>query len=328
MSRNLTVALMPCFILMVAGACGAADTPSGLRARGMTPSADRFSTAEWSEPVLLGAEVNSASRELRPALSPDGLSLYFGSDRPNGHGGLDLWVAIRACVECPWEAAVNVGATLNTAFNEGSPAFSTDGRFLFFTSNKPGGSGNDDIYVAYRADGNDNAGWEAPTNLGPDVNTGQLEFGSGFQQNQSGTYAALYFTRGDAVASGIYVVDLERAGNSVSTRGPAALVQELSAPGFMNNSPTLRGDGKELLFWSTRPGGLGGPADLWVSTRQTPHDAWSVPTNLGMPVNSVFADLEPSVSHDGRTLVFSAGARRGGLGGQDIWYSTRLGGQR
>jgi Tol biopolymer transport system component len=322
MSRTLTVAMV-CSIVIVAWACSAGDTPSGLRTRGMTPVAVRLDMREWSEPIHLGAEVNSSSRELRPALSPDGLSLYFGSDRPGGNGGLDLWVASRDCVECPWEAAVNLGAMLNTAANEGTPAFSTDGRFLFFTSDRAGGYGGDDIYVAHRDDPSDNRGWEAPTNLGPDVNTDRLEFGSGFQQNESGSYGALYFSRGDADASDIYVAELERTENSVMTGAPASLVEELSAVGFMANSPTLRGDGKELIFWSNRPGGLGGP-DLWVSTRQTPHDAWATPIDLGPPVNSAFADFEPSLSHDGRTLLFSANALRGGLGRQDIWMSRRL----
>lgn len=77
-----------------------------------------------------------------------------------------------------------------------------------------------------------------------------------------------------------------------------------------------------MVFFSGRPGGLGG-ADLWVSTRRNVTDPWSEPVNLGAPVNTSAAELDGSLSHDGTTLVFPAGAARGGLGLQDIWISTR-----
>ena len=74
----------------------------------------------------------------------------------------------------------------------------------------------------------------------------------------------------------------------------------------------------------TRTGSVG-LADLWVSTRQRAKDRWSAPTNVGRPVNSEFAEIEPGLSHNGRTLLFSASQARGGIGLQDIWMSTREG---
>jgi len=50
---------------------------------------------------------------------------------------------------------------------------------------------------------------------------------------------------------------------------------------------------------------------------------WSQPVNLSTPVNSSFAEFQPDLSHDGRTLLFIAGAGRAGEGGFDIWMSTR-----
>ena len=52
----------------------------------------------WSAPVNLGAVVNSAGPDLGPALSPDGLSLYFFSARPGGLGGNDYWASRRTTV--------------------------------------------------------------------------------------------------------------------------------------------------------------------------------------------------------------------------------------
>jgi WD40 repeat protein len=79
----------------------------------------------WSEPVNLGATINSSFADGGPALSKDGLSLYFGSDRPGGFGGFDLWVSQRATVEAPWGPPVNL-VVINTADIENVPSLSRD----------------------------------------------------------------------------------------------------------------------------------------------------------------------------------------------------------
>src|SRR5262249_60899211 len=68
----------------------------------------------WAEPINLGAVVNSPSNEVGPATSTDGLSLYFGSDRPGGFGGNDIWGSQRASLEAPWGPPMNLGQAINT----------------------------------------------------------------------------------------------------------------------------------------------------------------------------------------------------------------------
>ena len=324
MTRSIKLSTLGLAAILSLTGCDTTDLTSGPAAPSrVQPTLDRFQNAEWSEPVHLGSEVNSSSRELRPSISPDELSLYFNSDRPGGLGNLDLWISRRDCTECPWQPAVNAGPTINGPGSDGAAAFSNDGHLLFFVAVKPGGFGNEDIYVSYREDPRDDFGWGTPVNLGPDVNTADNDNSPAFVQNAQGAYAELYFNRGsNAVPGDIYRVQLRRKGDVVETLGPAVPVDELNVPGVFNESPTIRGDGKELIFWSTRTGGLG-QSDLWVSTRQTPHDLWSTPANLGAPVNSVFSELDASLSLDGRTLYFSANMMRGGFGRQDIWMSTR-----
>ncbi|MHC4071953.1 MAG: LamG-like jellyroll fold domain-containing protein [Planctomycetota bacterium] len=81
----------------------------------------------------------------------------------------------------------------------------------------------------------------------------------------------------------------------------------------------------ELYFTSTRANGLGSE-DLWISTRQSVHDPWGPPANL-QTVNSSYREAFPSISPDGLTLYFSdyfyGPDRPGGLGGHDLWASTR-----
>ncbi|HVH68783.1 MAG TPA: hypothetical protein VM716_13020 [Gemmatimonadales bacterium] len=268
----------------------------------------------WSEPVNLGATVNSASTDNAPALSPDGLSLYFASNRPGGVGNADLWVSHRASPDSPWEIPVNLGPGINSPGIESGPCLSPDGRLLFFQSDRPGGQGSNDVYVSRRDDTDDDFGWGPPVNLGPDVNTATGEFGPWFVLHGDDG-PKLYFARGPSnTLTDIYSASMTRDGE---TRGTARLVAELSDPSFNDGHPTLRRDGREILFFSNRPGGFGA-TDLWQSTRSNVHDPWSPPVNLGAPPNSTYGELLPALSLDGRTVLF-ASDRPGGFGSNDLW---------
>ena len=64
---------------------------------------DRATTQDaWGPPANLGPIVNSSSQDFSPDISPDGLSLYFGSDRPGGSGTYDIWVTTRASTQETW----------------------------------------------------------------------------------------------------------------------------------------------------------------------------------------------------------------------------------
>ena len=102
--------------------------------------------------------------------------------------------------------------------------------------------------------------------------------------------------------------------------GPPALVNDLSTP-FGDITPSVRHDGLEIFIASNRPGTIG-INDLWASTRESVSDPWPQPANLGPAVNSAFNETFPSVSADRQTLFFSSN-RPGGVGGTDIWMSTR-----
>jgi hypothetical protein len=78
----------------------------------------------------------------------------------------------------------------------------------------------------------------------------------------------------------------------------------------------------EIFFFSDRPGGVG-TVDLWSATRASVFDQWSAPTNLGAPVNTVLAEVQPYISADRRTLYFQSPRPVGGFGSQDLWMTTR-----
>jgi hypothetical protein len=298
-------------------ACGA-EAPTNADRSAVDPRFNSSADPEWSLPENLGPVVNSPAGDQNPAITADGLNLYFQSDRPGGFGGFDIWVTRRASRNSPWEPPVNVGPPVNTPFVDGAPSLSPDGHLLFIHSNRPGALGLFDIWVAHRSGSKDEEDWETPVNLGPDVNTVDDEQGPDYIASDGG--GALYFNRGNLVLNlgDLYRLGLKRDG---STEGPAQPVTEVNAPAFNDAAPGLRADAREMLFWSTRPGGQGG-ADIWQSTRQSANHPWSPPQNAGALLNSPVADFHPELTQDALTL-YLASNRPGGFGGTDLWVSTR-----
>lgn len=298
--------------------CRPESGPTALRITAMS-----FASSDWSPPVNMGTVINSSSNEQNAVLARDGLSLYLSSNRPGTSGPLDIWVSQRACTDgddpaCAWQTPVNLGAPVNGPGADFAPNLSGDGHLLFFASNR--GSGLTDIYVSHRANPNDDFGWEDPAPLGAGVNTSLQEQAPMYLQDAQDGSANLYFNRGALALNqaDFYVASVTRDG---TTLGPAQLVVELSEPTANDAAITIRADGREALFWSGRAGGLGGN-DLWVSTRPSIHDPWSPPVDAGATLNSKFDDVTPSLSTDGRTLIFASN-RPGGHGGNDLYMSTR-----
>jgi hypothetical protein len=99
------------------------------------------------------------------------------------------------------------------------------------------------------------------------------------------------------------------------------LVREFSSLG-RDTRIFIRKDGLEAFITSNRAGGQGA-LDIWVSTRETLSDAWSVPIDLGSPVDSPSNEGSPWLSKHGTTLYFFSD-RPDGYGKRDIWYTTRV----
>ena len=74
--------------------------------------------------------------------------MLFTSSRPGGLGKKDLWSAIRPRLDAAWATPINLGAPINAPEDDGAPALARDGRTLYFDSDRPGGQGGRDLYVA------------------------------------------------------------------------------------------------------------------------------------------------------------------------------------
>jgi OmpA-OmpF porin, OOP family len=127
----------------------------------------------WSAPRNLGAGVNSSDWESQPALSADGRTLYFVSDRRGGSlGRRDIWVSTLNS-KGEWTRAKNVGKPINTIYDEISPFIHVNNKTLYFASNGLTGFGGYDIFYSEK----DTAGqWIDPVNFGAPVNNHEDQF--------------------------------------------------------------------------------------------------------------------------------------------------------
>ncbi|MFT5859272.1 MAG: outer membrane protein OmpA-like peptidoglycan-associated protein [Flavobacteriaceae bacterium] len=123
---------------------------------------------EWSKPESFGKKVNTDYHESSAAYAPDGKSIYFVSDRPGGKGEHDIYVA-RIDEKGKWDNVENLGAVINTKYEEEAVFMHPDGKTLYFSSKGHSSMGGYDIFKSiYDAIAKT---WSTPVNLGYPVNT-------------------------------------------------------------------------------------------------------------------------------------------------------------
>ncbi len=104
-----------------------------------------FREGRWTKPENLGPEINTSGNEISPFFNED--QLYFASDYHMGLGGYDNFVS--QIVNGQWAKATNVGKGINSPSDDYYLIPDTENDRYFVTSNRLGGRGKDDIYVAY-----------------------------------------------------------------------------------------------------------------------------------------------------------------------------------
>ena len=144
------------------------------------------SDASWNAPVLFEITADTLSSYAHPAVSPDGMWLYFSSDMPGGSGGRDLW---RVNLRERAGSLENLGEWINTPGDEMFPYVRTDS-LLYFASNGHPGYGGLDLFKARLTP---SGGWEV-TNMGTPVNSAADDFGITFGSGESGFFSS---NRGD-----------------------------------------------------------------------------------------------------------------------------------
>src|SRR5216684_9397392 len=312
---------------------------SAIAAATSAPPAEAQQFSPWSAPVNLDnltmsdgitpcpAVVNSTSpdaNDTHPALSNDGLSLYFASTRPGGFpGDYDLWFTHRDSLDSCWGSPMNVAA-VNSPQQDFAPNLTPDGHWLYFHSNRPGGCGGADLYVSHRDNTNDDLGWENPIDLGCTINTNTppvnpvnpscvinpsntLTLGQAgptyFKDVATGRHYLYYTQRATGQSEAcfdIYVsictVDLASC-NTQGLWGPGTPVDALNSPG-RDTRTAIRRDGLEMIISSNRLGSLGSE-NLWVSTRPAVTSDqlnWAPPEPINCDDNTTFTSPDTGIS--------------------------------
>ncbi|MDG5799074.1 hypothetical protein QA597_01700 [Marinilabiliaceae bacterium ANBcel2] len=132
----------------------------------------RRTGGRWEEPQKVNLGPDSLIYA-HPAISPDGNTLYFVSDKPGNIGEKDIWKTERRGSE--WETPVNMGAAINTTGKELYP-YIKNNNTIFFSSDGHTGYGGLDIFVAEKGEDDE---WEV-SNLGQPINSSGDDFGITF----------------------------------------------------------------------------------------------------------------------------------------------------
>jgi hypothetical protein len=260
--------------------------------------------------------INTPFNDGCPIEAPDGHMLFFASNRS---GVLDIWVASRPSENAPWASPERLPFPVNTTVaNEFCPTPLPGNGLLFVStrSNVCGGPGpNPDIYYTQL---HPVRGWLPPEHLGCEVNSGFEEFSPSLLEADGMTILFFSSSRSDAPRHKIYMSVQQPDGSW----GTATLINELNAAGASDARPNVRKDGLEIVFDSTRGGGL---PQIYTARRSSILEPWSTPKLLDANVNSpAFAQTRASISRDGSRLCFgSTRANQPGDQGSDIFVSTR-----
>lgn len=267
-----------------------------------SPAVEIVGEAELFAPGI----ASTGHSEIRLTISPDGrTALWFSRDRPGGPGGYDIWIARREGNE--WAPATPV--SFNSPGRDFDPAFSRDGRFVYFCSDRPGGIGKDDLYrVAVTA-----KGFGTPENLGPQVNSAANEYAPMLSPDGR----RLLFSSDRPGGAGRH--DLYTAQSNA--RGFAAAVP---LPGAINTpadefDASFLADSRTLVF-ARAPSMKDDRIDLFAATSQSGrYDAGMIlPLAVNDPVRDSYGPMLDWSAPD--RLTFSS--QRGGAQSMELYRIT------
>ncbi len=123
-----------------------------------------YNGSAWANAKKMDKIFNTKSNETHASASKDGNTIYFTSDRPGGLGGLDIYKSTKD-EKGKWSPAINLGSKINTSLNEETPFVTSDGNYLFFSSQGHNSIGGYDVFYT------DLAGDQEITNIGYPLNT-------------------------------------------------------------------------------------------------------------------------------------------------------------
>lgn len=204
----------------------------------------------WSKPVK--ASFCDRYRYLEPSFSPDGLRLYFVTDRPcetKEKTDFDIWYLERGDLSEKWSEPIHPDASFNSLADEFYPSVCLNGD-LYFTSNRQGTKGEDDIFVARYVNGV----YQDPVSLPDSINSPGTEYNAYISPDGSFILFGAY-KRSDGVGSGdLYFSKAMENGNWSRAENLGEAVNSI----YMEYCPWIDWTGRTLYFtgklMQTKPG--------------------------------------------------------------------------
>jgi Tol biopolymer transport system component len=248
-----------------------------------------------------------------PSLTADQLEIYFTSERAGAP--TDIWRAERSAVTQPF-GKPELMAELNSSGAETSPIVAADGLQCWFASDRPGGAGDLDVWLATRKRREDR--WSVPHNL-PELSSPGKDI-----PRAPGLRGSTMPLGSDRSSRGYYQVYFATSSGEAQQFASPRIVAELVEPDTSTVDAFLTDDGLTLFFVK---GPAFGPADMFVTSRRSTAEPFAEPAPLS-GLNTVNDERDPWLSSDGELLYFSsdrsghyaiyvARVRRGRTGGDD-----------
>lgn len=275
----------------------------------------------FNTPVHLESPINTPGFEGKPALSADGLELYFVSDRPGALGGpgdQDIYVTRRASVNSSWGPPERVPPPISSAFFDITPTISLDGLALYFGSNRPGPFSPPwpDLWVSHRA--SVNHPWGEVVHLGPGINTPLFEGSIDISPDQRTAFFA------GVTPDFVFDIFVSRRSSTDEPFGPRVkLPPPIDSEGH-DYGPALTPNGHVMFFSSgtDNPFAPGAINHLYVSERKNDRAPWGPRIFLdSLNCPTCFGGL-PTIRAGGKEICWM-GDRGDSLGDMDIYCATR-----
>ncbi|WP_332919200.1 OmpA family protein [Persicobacter psychrovividus] len=162
---------------------------------------------DWSEPKNLGRTVNTSAWESQPALSADGRTLFFVSDRRGGFGRRDIYYTTKTDNGL-WTPATNLGKNINTSGDEIGPFIHVNNQRLYFSSNGHKGMGGFDFFYSDRLPGGE---FGPAENLGYPINDHNDQSSLTVNADGSLGYISIDQYQGNTAHSSLYTFEIPKA---------------------------------------------------------------------------------------------------------------------
>lgn len=202
----------------------------------------------WNKSLPLSS-INTKTNEGAQSITADGKTMFFTiCGAPDGLGSCDIYVTKK--INNSWTKPQNLGQPLNSKYWESQPSCSSDGKTLYFTSNRPEGKGKKDIWISYQQP---NGLWSNPENLGSTINTIYDDESPYIHPDGITLY---YATDGIPGLGKKDIVASQNLGNNIWTKP-----ENLGYPINTNDDEShliINAEGTKGYFASNRYGGFGG----------------------------------------------------------------------